>query len=248
MLLNFTIPYRDLTFQEPPFGQGAFGAVYRGTYRLEPVAIKRFLLEDFSPERQQEIRNEASVMGIQSDYLVRLRGICLEAPHYCVVMEYLPKGDLYGLVYKSESTSNPCPISQRYRLAADMAIGLYHLHEQGILHRDLKSLNVLLQERDGELRAKLSDFGLSTLKRSLLHGEGVVGSLPWLAPEIVAGTGEYSKASDVYSLGLVLYELATGKVPYFGLPGKPAKPSAEQIKEWIIAGERPWKYLAKELP
>ena len=243
MLLNFTIPYRDLTLQEPPIGQGAFGAVYQGTHRLKPVAIKRFLLEDFSSERQQEIRAEASVMGIQSDYLVRLLGICLEEP-YCVVMEYLPKGDLYHWL---RDTTKPLSISQRYRLAADMAIGLYDLHGAGILHRDLKSLNVLLQERDGELHAKLSDFGLSTLKRSLLHGEGVVGSLPWLAPEIVAG-GEYSKASDVYSLGLVLYELATGKAPFFDLPGKPAKPSAQQIKEWIIAGERPWNYLPENCP
>ena len=250
--MNFTAAYPDLIFEEPPLGQGAFGAVYRGIYRLDEVAIKRFLLEDFSLERQQEIRNEASIMAcVQSDYVVRLRGICLEAPHYCVVMEYLPGGDLYGLLHpKSESLSSSKGLSlpQRYRLAADVAIGLYHLHEKGILHRDLKSLNILLQERDGALRAKLSDFGLSILKRSLWHGEGVVGSLPWLAPEIVTSTGEYSKASDVYSLGMVLYELATGKVPYFGLPGKPEKPGFEQIKQWIIEGEQSVELSTQGLP
>ena len=250
--LNFMAAYPDLTFEEPPLGRGAFGAVYRGFYRLDEVAIKRFLLEDFSLERQQEIRNEASIMAcVQSDYVVRLRGICLEAPHYCVVMEYLPDGDLYGLLHpKSESLSLSKGLSlpQRYRLAADVAIGLYHLHEKGILHRDLKSLNILLQERGGALRAKLSDFGLSILKRSLWHGEGVVGSLPWLAPEIVMGTGEYSKASDVYSLGMVLYELAIGKVPYFGLPGKPEKPGLEQIKQWISEGEQLWQYLPEDCP
>ncbi len=250
--LDFTAAYPDLTFIEPPLGRGAFGAVYQGFYRLDEVAIKRFLLDDFSLERQQEIRNEASIMAcVQSDYVVRLRGICLEAPHYCVLMEYLTNGDLYGLLHpKSESLSSPNGLSlaQRYRLAADVAIGLYHLHEKGILHRDLKSLNVLLQERSGILRAKLSDFGLSILKRSLWHGEGVVGSLPWLAPEIVMGTGEYSKAADVYSLGMVLYELATGKVPYFSLPGKPEKPGAAQIKQWMTDGERPWKHLPKDCP
>ena len=186
--INFKVRYHDLFLHKPPLGKGTFGAVYRGVYRLETVAIKRFLLEDFSLERQQEIRNEASIMArVQSDYVVRLRGICLEAPHYCVVMEYLSGGDLYGLLHaKSESlsSSNGLSLPQRYRLAADMAIGLYHLHEKGILHRDLKSLNILLQERDGALRAKLSDFGLSILKRSLWHGEGVVGSLPWLLPKL----------------------------------------------------------------
>jgi len=137
---------------------------------------------------------------------------------------------------------------QRYRLAADIAIGLYRLHENGILHRDLKSLNVLLHERDGELRAKLSDFGLAALKRSLLTNEGMVGSLPWLAPEIIIGTGEYSKASDVYSLGLVLYELVTGKIPYYDLPQKNGNPNAKQIRDWVTSGERAWKFLPTDCP
>ena len=254
MVLDFKISYQDLQVQEPPLGQGGFGTVYRGIYRREVVAIKRFFLDDFSLEKQKEIRSEASVMAsIPSDHIVHLRGICLQAPHYCVVMEYLPKGDLYALLHPKKDESSlikPTPLlpSQRYRLAADMAIGLYRLHENGILHRDLKSLNVLLHERDGQLRAKLGDFGLATLKRSLLQSDKAVGTVYWLAPEIVMSTGEYSKASDVHGLGMVLYELATGKVPFFDLPDKPARPGDQQIKDWVTAGERSWKYLPENCP
>jgi len=76
----------------------------------------------------------------------------------------------------------------------------------------------------------------------------MVGSLAWLAPEIVMGTDKYSKASDVYSLGLILYELATGKVPYRDLPNKPTKPNSDEIKNWIVGGERLWKYLPRDCP
>ncbi len=240
MLVDFNIPYWKIK-EEKVLGEGAFGTVSLGKYDRDRVAIKRFKLEDFPRELLQKILSEASVMArIQSDYLVGLRGVCLEAPHYCLVMEYLPGGDLYQLLHpkKSEvlSPSQPLSLSQCYRLASDMAIGLSYLHQQGILHRDLKSLNVLLwREYHGEWRAKLSDFGLSTLKRSLLRGEGVVGSWPWLAPEIMMGTDteaedQYSKATDVYGLGMLLYELATGKVPFFDLPNKPAKPNARKSK------------------
>jgi len=89
---------------------------------------------------------------------------------------------------------------------------------------------------------------LAALKKSIRLDKCMVGSVPWLAPEIVLGTGDYSKASDVYSLGLILYELVTGKVPYFDLPNKPARPSGEEIRDWIKEGYRPWKYLPKTCP
>ncbi len=250
--LNFTVDYSDLTFIDPPLGRGSLGAVYRGTHDLETVAIKRFKLEDISLAKQ--ILAEASILTrIHSNHLVHLRGVCLNAPHYCVLMEYLPNGDLYSLLGSKKgqllSELQPLTLSQRYRLATDIAIGLCRLHEYNILHRNLKSPNVLLYELEGELRGKLSDFGLSILKPSLVPNpsEKVI-SLSWLAPEIVKGTGEYSKASDVYSLGMVLYELTTGKMPYVGLPGKLETPKFEKIKQWIKEDVRPWQYLPKDCP
>ena len=136
--------------------------MFAGEWEFNPVAIKQYAAQDFSEQTQNEILKEASVMATastQSDYFVRLRGIVLEKPHYSLVMEYMPGGDLFRLLKSSQALT----WTMRYRISLDMTIGLHHLHQQGILHRDLKSLNVLL---DINFRAKLADFGLSTLKTS----------------------------------------------------------------------------------
>ena len=243
--LSFAVCYSDIR-QGKVLGKGASGEVKLCRYNFEEVAVKFYQHSGVSASDLEKIQQEASFMiQINSDHLVRLKGICMESPNYCVLMEYLPKGDLYSLLQSKNSLTWP----QRYRLAMDIAIGLHHLHEARILHRDLKSLNILLDVRNGELRAKLSDFGLSTLKELSLHSrDEVVGTLPWLAPEIIKKTSEYTKASDIYSLGLVFYELATGKPPYHDLPLKPARPSRKDIYNWIVDGERPWKYLPSECP
>jgi len=161
-----------------------------------------------------------------------LYGITLEQK-YCMVMEYMVKGSLYDVLH-SEQGKSLC-WEQKYQIGLDIAKGLSYLHGQNILHRDLKSLNVLLDER---YRAKLTDFGLSTVRvetssASSNKTKQEVGTVPWMAPELFKRGAKYTEKSDVYSYGMVLWELCTRKVPFADAGGTPAL-----IIQWIRSGER----------
>ncbi|MBS0350626.1 MAG: protein kinase [Proteobacteria bacterium] len=227
--LDFTIRFTDLTFSAL-LGQGGYGKVFGGEWKFNQVAIKQYTAQDFSEQTCLEIRREAMVMATvstQSDYLVRLRGMILEKPHYSLVMEYLPGGDLFHLLKSSETLTWP----RRYQIGLDMTIGLHHLHEHSVLHRDLKSLNVLL---DSGGRAKLADFGLSTLKTSSASttAGGFKGTILWSAPELFKRGAKATVFSDIYSLGMVLWELASRKIPF----ADAATPAIAAT--WVAQGEQ----------
>ena len=157
--IDITIPASALTLGKL-LGEGGFGSVYAGWYNGDPVAIKRLKAQLLTDTAIEELRNEAKIMfqlGLESKYIVPLKKICLEAPHYSLVMELMPKGSLYHLLRNGQ----PLPWEIRFQIALDAAWGLKDLHGYSILHRDLKSLNILLDDR---LRAKLADFGLAKVK------------------------------------------------------------------------------------
>ena len=227
--LDFTIHFEDLTVGDE-LGRGAYGRVFAGEWQFNTVAIKQYTAQDFSEQTKNEILKEAKVMataGTQSDYLVRLRGIVLEKPHYSLVMEYLPGGDLFHLLKSSQELTWP----MRYRISLDMTIGLHHLHTRSILHRDLKSLNVLL---DLNLRAKLADFGLSTLKLSSTSttAGGLKGTPRWLSPELFKRGAKATTASDIYALMMIFWELITRQIPFADAA------SQEVAIQWIMSGEQ----------
>ncbi len=220
------IPYSELSFddKDKPLGKGVHGKVYKGTWDYNPVAIKEYDTQDFSEKTQREIRTEATVMvqaSTQSDYLVRLKGMSLEKPHYCLVMEYMPGGDLYHYLHSDQDIS----WNIRYRIGLDISIGLHHLHSRGILHRDLKSFNVLL---DSNGRAKLADFGSATIKTCSSGSTSFKGTILWAAPETF--TDEPTQKSDVYSAGMILWELASREIPY--------KKAGSMAGMWIMQGKR----------
>jgi serine/threonine protein kinase/tetratricopeptide (TPR) repeat protein len=227
---NYLISNHELTYGKK-VGQGAFGEVFLGTWRHEPVAIKRLLINKLSLAVENEFKQEAAIMArLRSSYIVYLKGIVLDAQPYCIVMDWMPNGSLYERLH----SNNPPTWSERRLIAADISKGLAFLHVENILHRDVKSLNVLLDEH---MRAKLSDFGLSKVKVETMSKTGVGhetarGSLRWMAPELFGIRPKYSQKSDIYAYAVVLWEIVTCKIPYEDVT------SELEIREAVRAGER----------
>ena len=194
-------------------GNGSYGDVYRGTWEGKEIAIKELLLKKLSDQMQTDFNNETQIMAAcQSERIVRLFGVCLEVGHYAIVMEYMPKGSLYQFL---QDPKNDLPWTLRWRLSIEIGEGVNYLHQKEIIHRDLKSLNVLL---DSDLHAKISDFGLSKVKLETSSTSTTTrtqaGTVRWKAPELFKRKAVPTKASDVYSYGMVLWEITSRQIPF----------------------------------
>lgn len=190
-------------------GAGAFGTVYRAKWMGTEVALKILDSSDYTPDEYREFLAEISMMSnLRHPNVLIMLGGSLVPPNLYFVTEYMRQGSLDKLL-------NMLPnLSWRVRLqiALDIARGLYYLHHQSppILHRDLKSLNILIDEH---FRAKLADFGLSADKSD--HLKTKMGTLNWVAPEMVNITGrKYDEKCDMWSFGMILWELVSFKIPF----------------------------------
>ena len=204
------IPYEELDFTKSKrLGKGGFGEVRRALWNGDEVAVKTLFEDELEPEMKRDFLSEASMMmKLNSPNIVRLFGVTINP--YCMVMELLDRGSLHGLLHSKE----PLPWSLRHQFAFDIAKGLAFLHKRDVLHRDLKGMNVLL---DGRYKAKLSDFGLSRVRKDTLSRQslapGFAGTLEWIAPELFQGA-KGTKACDVYSYAMTVWEILSRKMPY----------------------------------
>ena len=212
--IDLTIPASAFTLGRL-LGKGGFGAVYEGVYNGKPVAVKQ-LSAHLSEDALNELKREAGIMfqlGLTSEHIVKVIKICLESP-YSLVMELMPKGSLYDVLHNGQDL----PWKIRFQIALDAAAGLQDLHEHKpvILHRDLKSLNILLYGGGDQWGAKLGDFGLAKVKHETGSQSSVAkgGTVLWLAPELFDDEPKITTASDIYSFGMVLWELVTRALPY----------------------------------
>ncbi|XP_040832248.1 mitogen-activated protein kinase kinase kinase 10 isoform X1 [Ochotona curzoniae] len=211
------IPFHELQLEEI-IGVGGFGKVYRGLWRGEEVAVKAARLD---PERDpavtaEQVRQEARLFGaLQHPNIIALRGACLSPPHLCLVMEYARGGALSRVL-----AGRRVPPHVLVNWAVQVARGMNYLHNDApvpIIHRDLKSINILILEAIenhnlADTVLKITDFGLArewhkTTKMS------AAGTYAWMAPEVIR-LSLFSKSSDVWSFGVLLWELLTGEVPY----------------------------------
>ncbi|GAB4848820.1 hypothetical protein Ancab_003614 [Ancistrocladus abbreviatus] len=209
-------------------GEGGFGGVYRGmlTNPNTEVAVKR--VSRSSKQGRKEYVSEVRITSrLRHRNLVQLIGWCHEKGELLLVYEFMPNGSLDSHLFGSKDKL-PWPV--RHKIALDLASALLYLHgewEQCVVHRDIKSSNIML---DSNFNAKLGDFGLARLVDHELGSQTTVlaGTMGYLAPECVT-TGKASKESDVYSFGVVALEIACGR--------KPVQPNEEPGKvglvEWV---------------
>jgi len=188
-------------------GRGGMGEVYRAEdLKLgQPVAIK-FLPKDFQqdPRRLDRFLNEVKVaLKVTHPNVCRVYDIGEADGQHYISMEYVDGEDLASLLRRI----GRLPEDKAVQVARQLCAGLAAAHEQGFLHRDLKPANVMI---DGRGRAKIADFGLASLAESIAGDEARAGTPAYMAPEQLAGK-EVTVRSDLYALGLVLYELFTGK-------------------------------------
>ncbi|KAG2542951.1 G-type lectin S-receptor-like serine/threonine-protein kinase At2g19130 [Panicum virgatum] len=194
-------------------GSGGFGSVYKGALPdATPVAVKK--LHGWRQQGDKQFRAEVVTLGmIHHVNLVRLRGFCSEGSKRALVYDYMANGSLDSHLFKSSSSSKRVMSwGQRFGIAVGVARGLAYLHEkcrECIIHCDIKPENILLDEALGP---KLADFGMAKLVGRDLSGvlTTMRGTPGYLAPEWLAGAPVTAKA-DVYSFGLVLFELVSGR-------------------------------------
>lgn len=220
-------------------GEGGFGCVYKGAIKsLEDpskkidVAIKQ--LGKRGLQGHKEWVTEVNVLGVvEHPHLVKLLGYCADDDERGIqrllVYEYMPNGSVED--HLSSRSRTMLPWLMRIRIARDAARGLAYLHEEmdfQIIYRDFKSSNILLDE---QWNAKLSDFGLARLgpPEGLTHvSTAVVGTMGYAAPEYIR-TGRLTCKNDVWSYGMFLYELITGRPPI----DKHRPKSEQRLIDWV---------------
>lgn len=187
-------------------GQGQFGSVYQGYCRGKEVAIKKLFNQDLSPNSLRNFQNEIELCSrIQHPNVVLFMGVCLKRGNFAIVTE-LMKGDLEMLLH---DPSRQFSLAARVRMALDVAQGMNWLHRSRppIIHRDLKPSNILVDNNDN---LKVGDFGLACVRD---EAKVRAGSPLWMAPEVISGSPSDIK-SDIYSFGLILWEIVTGSRPF----------------------------------
>eukprot|EP00268_Persea_americana_P004618 TRINITY_DN1148_c0_g2_i4.p1 TRINITY_DN1148_c0_g2~~TRINITY_DN1148_c0_g2_i4.p1 ORF type:complete len:998 (+),score=218.27 TRINITY_DN1148_c0_g2_i4:146-3139(+) len=212
-IAEWEIPWENLHIGER-IGLGSCGEVYRADWHGTEVAVKKFLDQDFSGDALEQFRSEIKIMlRLRHPNVVLFMGAVTHPPNLSILTEFLPRGSLYRLLHRPNIQLDE---KRRLRMALDVAKGMNYLHTSHptIVHRDLKSSNLLV---DKNWVVKVCDFGLSRLKHhTFLSSKSTAGTPEWMAPEVLRNEPSNEKC-DVYSFGVILWELATLRMPWSGM-------------------------------
>ncbi|XP_030957303.1 L-type lectin-domain containing receptor kinase IX.1-like isoform X2 [Quercus lobata] len=209
-------------------GEGGFGGVYKGLLSESNVEVAVKRVSKGSKQGKKEYKSEVKIISrLRHRNLVQLIGWCHEKRELLLVYEYMPNGSLDSHLF-GVKIMLIWPV--RYNIAQGLASALLYLHEeweQCVVHRDIKSSNIML---DSNFNAKLGDFGLARLvdHEFGLQTTVLAGTMGYLAPECFT-TGTASKESDVYSFGVVCLEIACGRKPV----DPQVEPSKVRLLEWV---------------
>ncbi|MDN5564187.1 MAG: serine/threonine protein kinase, partial [Luteococcus sp.] len=198
-------------------GRGAMGEVWRGVDQQGATVAVKLLLPQWSQDPAMVARfvAERSVLtGIHSPYVVEIRDMVVEGDAMGIVMDHVDGPDLRTHLGRVGSMA-PGEVA---RLGANLARGLHELHGHGVVHRDIKPENVMLAGSPGDWEPKLTDFGIARINdASTRQATALVGTPNYMAPELADGAAP-SPHSDLYALGILLYELCCGVTPFQGNP------------------------------
>ncbi|GMY35194.1 serine/threonine-protein kinase STY13-like [Fagus crenata] len=209
---EWTIDLRKLNMGQA-FAQGAFGKLYRGTYNGEDVAIKILERPENDAGRAQvmetQFQQEVMMLAtLKHPNIVRFIGACRKPMVWCIVTEYAKGGSVRQFLTRRANRSVPLKLAVKQAL--DVARGMAYVHGLGLIHRDLKSDNLLI---NADKSIKIADFGVARIE---VQTEGMTpetGTYRWMAPEMIQHR-PYTQKVDVYSFGIVLWELITGLLPF----------------------------------
>jgi serine/threonine protein kinase len=224
-------------------GEGSFGVVFSGSWRKQPVAVKLLRQQQFAAHELSDLRAEAKFLSqLLHRNVVQFRGAVFRESQCCLVTELAPHGSLKVVV-----NSFSLPWDLVIKMAVDVTCGLQFLHVSGIIHRDVKSDNVLvfsLSPREA-VCAKLTDFGSARAAKAHIDATGKVqlgadrnhsqadGTPIYMSPQLLAKTSRPSEASDCYALGCLFYEIASEREPWADLA------FSWDVAKAVMAGKRP---------
>ncbi|XP_047341503.1 calcium/calmodulin-regulated receptor-like kinase 1 [Impatiens glandulifera] len=195
-------------------GKGAFGPVYKAQMSTGEIVAVKMLATD-SKQGGKEFQTEVILLGrLHHRNLVNLVGYCAEKGQHILIYVYMSKGSLASHLYSQKHGLLSWEL--RVQIALDVARGLEYLHDGAVppvIHRDIKSSNILLDE---SMRARVADFGLSREEMVNKNVTNIRGTFGYLDPEYIS-TRSFTKKSDVYSFGVLLFELIAGRNPQQGL-------------------------------
>eukprot|EP00884_Botryococcus_braunii_P010166 jgi/Botrbrau1/19150/Bobra.0077s0062.1 len=197
-------------------GTGAFGQVRYALCQGQELAVKVLTVPDTDAISAvvEEFEKEVAMMAALPFHrnVLPLLGACVTPPTLALVTPFCARGSLYSMLHKQEERLT---WAQRLYMCLGAAKGMMHLHSCNVLHRDLKSGNLLV---DADYTVKVADFGLSRVVHGVQTMTGGLGTYQWMAPEVLANL-RYSQKADTYSFAIVMWECASRKVPYEGLNG-----------------------------
>ncbi|KAK9058916.1 hypothetical protein SSX86_023764 [Deinandra increscens subsp. villosa] len=193
------------------------GTVYHALLYGSDVAVKIFNKQEYPDDMIVSFRKEVFLMKrLRHPNILLFMGAVISPLHLCIVTEFLPRGSLFRLLQRSTTKLD---WRRRVHMAMDIARGMNYLHhcQPPIIHCNLKSSNLLV---DKNLTLKVGDFGLSRIKhKTYLATNSGAGTAQWMAPEVLRDE-QVDEKSDVYSYGVVLWEITTGKIPWENLNSK----------------------------
>ncbi|CAI0407910.1 unnamed protein product [Linum tenue] len=239
---------------------GAYGDLYKGTYCSQEVAIKVLKAERVNTDMQKEFAQEVYIMRsaivssspvlwacrkVRHKNVVQFIGACTKPPSLCIVTEFMSGGSVYDYLHKHKGVFK---LPSLLKVAIDISKGMNYLHQNNIIHRDLKAANLLMDENEV---VKVADFGVARVKTQSGVMTAETGTYRWMAPEVIEHK-PYDHKADVFSFAIVLWELLTGKVNpqsptvsfRFGFSDRlPSNVATNPAFPFFLVSQLPYEYL-----